>query len=391
MSRLSERASIVGIGETRYAKRGGITDQSEFALACEAILRAAADAGLPVSEIDGFTSFNDDPNVPALLQVALGTKSIRFAALTFGGGGGGSCGSVALAKAAVESGQANYVVAFKSICQGQSRRYGRHRAGRLHGSYTYPFGLFAPPQMIALMVQRYMHETGVTTEQMGEIALLCRDNASRNPRAIMRDRPMTMESYLKSRMIAEPLRLLDCCLESDGACAVIVTTQERARDLKQMPVPILAAAQGSAPLWGTGPLGSHNMPRDLYTCVNGQALAAELFGKAGLSPSDISVAQIYDHFTGMVLMALEDYGFCRRGEAGPMAADGGFRWPSGRLPINTAGGNLSEAYVIGFNHVVEGVRQMRGQSTSQVDGATTCFVSGGPGSAPTSALILANG
>lgn len=388
MSGSARQACVVGIGESAYAKRGGIADRSEFQLACEAVLTACADAGLPVEEIDGFASFNDDPNTPNLLQVALGLPTLRFAGLTFGGGGGGSCGAVALAQAAVEAGKANYVVVFRAICQGQRRRYGRHYAGRLQGSYVHPFGLFAPPQMLALVVQRYMHETGTTAEQMAHVALVCRDNATRNPRAIMRDRPLTLEDYFAARFIAEPLRLHDCCLETDGACAVVVTTRERARDLKAKPIEILAAVQGSGRGWGTGALGSHNMPLDTYASANARELAGELFGSAGLQPGDIDVVQLYDHFSGMVLMTLEDFGFCGRGEAGAFVAGGGASWPNGELPMNTAGGNLSEAYIIGFNHVIEAVRQLRGQSTSQVPDARTCLVSGGAGAAPTSALIL---
>ena len=381
-------ACIVGIGETEYRRWGGFPDRSEFDLACEAIMNAAADAGLPHRKIDGFTSFNDDANHPSLLQVALGTEEVRFAALTFGGGGGGSAGCVALAAAAVDSGQADYVVAFRSLCQGQAQRYGRSRPKRTHGNFVHPFGLFAPPQMAALVVRRYMEEYGVTADQMAEIALVCRDNATRNPRAVMGRRPMTREDYFASRMIADPLRLFDCCLETDGACAVIVTSLERARDLKKKPVRILAAAQGCEPLTGSSMLGSHNMPAERYAGVNARTLAQRLFADAGLTPADIDVLQVYDHFTGLVLIAFEEFGFCGRGEGGAFAAAGNLRWPNGSLPINTHGGNLSEAYVIGFNHVVEGVRQLRGESTSPVEGAETCLVTGGLAAAPTSALIL---
>jgi len=198
-----------------------------------------------------------------------------------------------------------------------------------------------------------------------------------------------LESYFSSRMIADPFRLNDCCLETDGACAVLVTTLERARDLKTVPVRILSSIHGSGPGWGTGALGSHNMPMDVYTSVNSRTLAPELFERAGVSQSDIDVAQIYDNFTGLVIMALEDYGFCGIGEGGPFVASGAIRWPDGNLPINTAGGNLSEAYIHGLNHVVEAVHQLRGSSTSQVQDAETAFVCGGLGVAPTSALILA--
>ena len=389
MTAPARRACIVGIGQTEYRRWGGIPDRSQFQLACEATLAAARDAGLPHREIDGFTSYSNDSSEPALLQVALGLPRLRFASMVWGGGGGGSCAAVDQAVAAVESGLANYVVAFRALAQGQAFRFGLHREGRLHGSFITPFGLHSPPSMLAPLVRRHMYEYGTTSEHLAEVALACRANAQRNPNAVMQGRPMTREDYFNARMIADPLRLFDCCLETDGACAVLVTTVERARDLATPAVRILASTHGSGPGWGSGGLGSHNMPAEVYPSVNSRTLGPELFARAGLRPADIDVAQIYDNFTGLVLMALEDYGFCEIGASGPFVASGAIRWPDGALPVNTAGGNLSEAYVHGLNHVVEAVRQLRGTSTSQVEDAQTCFVCGGLGVAPTSALILA--
>lgn len=384
------QACIVGIGQSRYTRWGGTMDKSQFQITAEAIVGAANDAGIPVRDIDGFTSFSNDANDAALMQVALGIPDLRYAAQVWGGGGGGSCGAVSLAVAAVESGHADVVVAYRGLCQGQSRRYGKFGQGRTHGNFVHPFGLFAPAQMLALLVRRHMHlHPSIGEEHLAEIAVSGRANANRNPNAVMHGKPMTRDDYFASRMIASPLRLFDCCLESDGACAVIVTHMGRARDLRQKPVRILSAAHGSGPSWGSGALGSHNMPELDYDSTNGRRLAAELFGKAGIRPADIDVAQIYDHFTGMVLMTLEDYGFCGPGESGDFVSTGNIRWPDGGLPINTSGGHLSEAYVHGLNLVVEGVRQMRGTSTSQVSDAQTCLVTGGSGVAPTSALILA--
>ena len=251
-----------------------------------------------------------------------------------------------------------------------------------------PFGMFSPPIMIAPLVQRYMHEFNAQPERFGEIALVCRDNAQRNPRAVMHGRPLTMSNYLTSRIIAEPLRLYDCCQENDGACAVIVTTVERARDLRQKPVRILSAAQGGSADWGDGALGSHNMPIEEYGLGNGVELATELYQRAGVTPSDMDVVQIYDHFTGCVLMTLENFGFCERGEAGPFVAAGNIRWPDGHLPLNTSGGHLSDAYIHGLNLAVEGVRQLRGESTSQVADAQVCLVTAGLSASPVSAAIL---
>lgn len=312
----AQQACIVGIGQTQFTKWGGITERSEFQLACEAVIAAAEDAGLSCPDIDGFASYANDANESSIMQVALGSKQVRFASIAWGGGG--ACAAVAHAAAAVSTGL-----------------------------------------------------------------------AGRNPNAVMRERPLTLERYFSSRMIADPLRLYDCCLESDGACAVIVTTLERAADLAGVAVPILAAGQGSEAGWGTGALGGFNMPADVYCSANSRTLARELYARAGVGPSEINVAQLYDDFTGMVLMSLEDFGFCAAGEGGPFAAAGRIGWPDGSLPINTSGGNLAEAYIHGFNLVLEGVRQMRGASTSQVTDAQTCLVTGGPAVGPTSALILA--
>jgi len=236
-------------------------------------------------------------------------------------------------------------------------------------------------------VRRYLHEYGWPDDVGAEIALLCRDNAQSNPRAQTYGRPKTLADYHASPMVASPLRAMDCCLESDGACAVLVTTLEHARDLRAAPVWIAAAAQGSGPGWSSGAMGSHNMPLADYASGNGRALGRRLFDQAGLTPSDVEVAQIYDHFTGMALMSLEDFGFCERGTAPAFATSGALR-RGGRLPINTAGGNLAEAYVHGMNLIAEAARQVRGDAVLQVEGAGVSFVCSGAGVSPTSAALL---
>jgi acetyl-CoA acetyltransferase len=379
---------IVGIGQTRYTKWNEPAGSSELQLACAAILAAADDAGLPARLIDGITSFSNDSSEPPLIQATIGLAELRLSAMVWNGGGGGSCASVDLAAMAVEAGRARYVAAFRSLAQGQSGRYGLYDPGWRHASFIHPFGLFAPPQLLALPVRRHMHEFGTTQEQLGSFAIACRQHAARNPNAVMREKPLNMDIYLSSRIIADPLRLHDCCLETNGACAVIVTTWERSRDLPGEAVPILASIHGSSDGWSSGPLGAHNQPLDRYASVGAAQLATELYAKAGVQPSDLDVAEVYDNFTGVAMMAMEDYKLCGRGESGPFVASGAISWPNGALPVNTHGGNLSEAYTHGLNHVLEGVRQIRGTSTCQVDDAALCLVTGGPGPAPTSALIL---
>jgi acetyl-CoA acetyltransferase len=198
---------------------------------------------------------------------------------------------------------------------------------------------------------------------------------------------MTLDDYLASPMIADPHRLFDCCLESDGACAVVVTSAERARDLAKTPVEVVASEQGAPKGYAFGPFSNANIPDELYATGGCEEMAGRLFGKAGLAPADVDVAQIYDHFTGCVLMQIEDYGFCKRGEGGPFIESGALSVHGGSLPTNTHGGSLSEAYIHGLNHVVEGVRALRGESTSPVENAEVCLVTSGA-CVPSSALLL---
>ena len=387
---LADRTAIVGIGESRYARRGGIMDRTEFALLCDAVLAAAADAGIEPDEIDGFSSFGFERHEPVLLQQTLGLPSLRFSNMVWGAGGGGCAAAVMNAAIAVHAGLCRHVVVYRSLCQGQYERYGQFRERPQGGQWMSPFGLMTPAQLVALTFRRHMHLHGSTAEQLGHVAVTFREHAQRNPRAVFHGRPLTLQQHRDARRIADPFGLYDCCLETDGACALIVTSAERARDLRHRPARILAAAQASGKGWGLGPTGSHNMPVEDYASVNSRDLGRILFAMAGLRPSDIDVAQIYDAFTGIVIMALEDFGLCEPGEAGPFVAAGNLRWPHGALPSNTAGGLLSEAYLHGLNLITEAVRQMRGDSTCQVAGARTCLMTSGGAAGHKSALILAN-
>jgi acetyl-CoA acetyltransferase len=230
-----------------------------------------------------------------------------------------------------------------------------------------------------------MIEFGTTEEQLGHIALACRARANANPAAQMADRPLTMDDYLSARIISSPLRLFDYCLETDGACAVVVTGAERAADGPQPPALIRAVAQSAGPEPQVGFLYP-TLLRESLTTQTSKSVAETLYRRAGLGPGDVDVAQFYDCFTITVLLQLEDYGFCAKGEGGPFAASGAID-KGGSLPVNTSGGHLSEGYIHGLNHIVEGVRQVRGTSTSQVPGAEVCLVTSGL-PVTTSALIL---
>jgi acetyl-CoA acetyltransferase len=398
---------LVGVGETRYTKWGGTTDASEYQLALEAITKAVSDAGLRIDDVDGLASFAQDRNDATFVAADLGLPELRYASLSWLPGGGGACAAVANAAAAVADGQAEVVVVYRALCQGQFGRFGqgpgnqprspgpppvpRIRSAKsllaAHVAFTMPFGVFGPPIAYAMVLQRHMHRYGTMAEQMGQVAVTARAHAARNPRAVMAEYAMTMDDYLNSRMVSEPFRLFDCCLENDGACAVVVTSAERAADLARPRVEILAEAQGTLQGFGHGQYTNVSMPDDDYTSAGARGVARRLWARAGLTPADVDVAQIYDHFTGLVLLSLEDFGFCERGQGGPFAASGALSWPDGSLPTNTHGGSLSEAYIHGLNHVIEGVRQLRGESTCQVQGAATCLVTSAAG-VPTSALIL---
>jgi acetyl-CoA acetyltransferase len=387
--------SVVGVGETDYSKAGRAT-RAEFELGCLAVMRAVEDAGLELSDVDGLCTYSSERSAPTALAQALGLDDLRFVNL-YPGGGNSAAGVVHNAALAVASGVATTVVCYRSICQGQFQRFGQARAGQglsaqsmgtsIGGpqAFTAPFGLFSPAQGYALDARRHMYEFGTTSAHFGAVAVAAYANAQRNPRAVMYGRPLTLEDHQASRLIADPYRLFDCCQESDGACAVVVTSSERAADLPHPRVLITAGAQGM--VHGDGS-GRQSRPAELWTSAGMTSIARQLYGAAGIGPSDIDVAQVYENFTGQVVMALEDFGFCERGEGGPFVGSGAIDWPDGRLPINTSGGNLAEGYIHGLSLVIEGVRQLRGTSTSQVDGAASCLIVSGPSAPPSSALVL---
>jgi acetyl-CoA acetyltransferase len=382
---LRDKVAIVGVGETAYYKRGG-APVSEFALALQAILAAAEDAGLPVTALDGFASYSNDRNEPLRVAAALGIPAISFANMVWGGGGGGVCAAVGNAGAALVAGQATYVVVYRSLAQGQFFRFGQSgQAKTISGGMAYcaPYGVSTPAQQIALRTRRFMHEHGIGQDPLAAIALASYYHAQFNPRAVMYGRPLTREDYDDSRWIVEPFHLFDCCQENDGAAAVILTTRERARDLKQRPAWLLAAAQGSGDRYALMTYASRP-----YASANFETVAPRLYAMAGVEPKDVDVAQVYENFTGGVLMSIVEHGFCEPEEVMDFVTEENLKAPDGRLPLNTSGGNLAECYMHGLELVTEAVRQVRGTSTCQVPDAEISLVAGGPASAPVSSLIL---
>lgn len=378
-------SAVVGVGESTY-HRWGESPDTEFQLACTAIRRAVADAGLELADVDGLVSYMEPRNDPLRLSAALDTGPLAFTAQTFGGGGNGAGAAVTLADAAVTAGYAECVVVFRALAQGQFGRFGRGRSEtRVGGSaaFTAPYGLKTPAHVTALQTSAYMHEHGVTQDSLAEVALASYAHAQRNPRAVAYGEPLTREMYHASRWIAEPFHLYDCCRETDGAAAIVVVAAGRARDCPHVPVSIVAGAHGLERRGGVAAFCDPDFPTAHYRHV-----AEQLWKRAGVSPHDVGVAQFYENFTGPVLMAIAEMGFCEPDGLDAFVGDGNLQWPDGGLPLNTSGGNLAEAYVHGMGNVVEAVRQVRGESTCQVEGVELSLLVSGPGYAPGSAVLF---
>jgi acetyl-CoA acetyltransferase len=379
--------AIVGIGATAFSKASG---RSELQLAVEACAAACEDAGVDPRQVNGLSTFTMENNPENEVMRSLGIPELtHFSRIHFGGGA--PCGTVQYAAMAVNEGVADYVLCYRAFNERSGRRFGSGVQDQPAGatteqasySWTSPYGLLTPASWVAMFATRLMHEYGVTSEDFGRVAVADRKHAANNPAAHFYGKPITLEDHQNSRWIVEPLHLLDCCQETDGGQAILVTTLDRARDLQQPPAVISAAAQGMAD--DQQQMRSYfreslvGLP-EMATC------ARQLWDTSGLGPDDIQTAVIYDHFTPFVLPQLEEFGFCGRGEARDFMADGNIEL-GGRLPINTHGGQLGEAYLHGMNGIAEAVRQVRGTAINQIDGAEHVLVTAGTG-VPTSALIL---
>ena len=382
---LSDRTAIAGIGATEFSKDSG---RSELRLAAEACLDALRDAGLTPADVDGLVTFAADASSEIAVQRELGIGGLRFFSRV-DYGGGAACGTVAHAAMAVATGQAEVVVCYRAFNERSGRRFGQAaRSARadstgLEFSWHLPYGFATPAAWVAMHARRYMHEYGATSEDFGRVAVAMRRHAATNPRAWFHGRPITLEEHQASRWIVEPLHLLDCCQESDGGVALVVTSAERARDLRHPPVLIRAAAQGTGPdqMMMFGYYGG-----DLAALPAMGNVGADLWRRSGLGPGDVQTAILYDHFTPFVLIQLEELGFCGRGEAADYVRDGGIEL-GGRLPVNPNGGQLGEAYIHGMNGIAEAVRQVRGTSVNQVPDVENVLVTAGTG-VPTSGLVL---
>jgi acetyl-CoA acetyltransferase len=382
---LKNEAAIVGIGQTEFSKNSG---RSELQLTAEAIRAALDDTGLKPSDVDGMTTFTLDTTDEIEAARAVGIGDLTFFN-RIPHGGGAAIGVVQQAAMAVATGIADVVVCYRGLNGRSGQRYsagvaeGVATSDLIHWSWYMPYGLMTPASWVAMFTQRYLHEYGATSLDLAEVAMATRAHAVTNPAAFFHQRPLTLEDHQTARWIAEPLRLYDCCQETDGACAAIVTSVERARDLKHKPAIIRGAAQAA----GADQESMTSFYRPSIACLPEMDLVAkQVYAQSGLGPKDLDAAVIYDAFTSIVLWQIESFGFCGRGEAKDFIKGGTLR-RDGRLPTNTHGGQLSEAYIHGMNGVNEGVRLIRGTSVNQPKKNDHVLVTAGVG-VPTSAMIL---
>ncbi|WOK36208.1 lipid-transfer protein [Sphingomonas sp. C3-2] len=387
MGTISNQAAIVGIGATEFSKNSG---RSELRLAVEATLSALEDAGIDRAEVDGLSTYTMDNNPEIELFRAIGGKQLKFFSRIHYGGGA-ACAPIAHAAMAVATGVANVVVCYRAMNERSQYRFGTGHtpppvptAETAHYGWYTPYGLISPASWVAMQAQRYMHDHGATTEDLGRISVAMRKHAATNPNAWFYEQPITLADHQASRWIVEPLRLLDCCQESDGAVAVVVTSLEYAKKLKQTPVVIRGAAQGAG---DDSQMMTSYYRKDIGRISEMNIVAEQLYAQSGLRPDDIQAAILYDHFTPFVMPQLEAFGFAKEGQAKDFIREGNIEL-GGRLPINTHGGQLGEAYIHGLNGVAEGVRLARGTSVNQPGPVSNVLVTAGTG-VPTSGLILA--
>ncbi|MEQ1438850.1 lipid-transfer protein [Fontimonas sp. SYSU GA230001] len=379
MARTFHEAAIAGIGATEFSKESG---RSELQLAAECSLAACQDAGVDPRDIDGMITFTIDNSDEIGLARCLGVKDLAYTT-RIPGGGAAAAATIYQAMALVNAGLCNNVLIWRAMNERSQYRFGQNPTNMQgytggHGTGTLlwciPFGAMTPASWAALSAGRYMQKYGVTNRDLGYVTVQQRAYAATNPAAWFYGKPITIEDHQASKWIQEPtLRLLDCCQESDGGVAILVTSLERARDLRQKPVRILGACQ-SIPY--NVEVISNFYHDDLTVMPEAHGVAKRLYRQTGLRPTDMQAAMIYDAFTPQVLMQLEAFGFCKPGEAADFVKSGALAL-DGQLPTNTHGGLIGEAYIHGMNSMAEGVRQVRGTSVNQVQRVQHVLVSSG--------------
>lgn len=382
---LNSKVAVAGVGMRQY-KRGG-APLPERGVLVRAIVDACEDAGLDPADIDGFCSYGDDRNEPVRLMPDLGTRALRWSAQIWGGGGGGVCGAFGLAAAAILTGQASAVVVFRALVEGVSGRLSAAVMAHHLNEHMMGAGIVSPAQACALRAERMFDRLGIPRSACEAMVEASYFHGSRNPGAVAFGKPLDIEAYRHARWISEPFRLFDCSRENDGAGALLLVSAERARDLRRPPIYLTAVAQGAAAGWGDL---LENDNDDQYATSGFKLAAAELWRRSGLSPADIHVVQVYENFSAQGVAALIDHGFCTPESAGEVLTFDNLVAPSGRLPVNTAGGNFAQGFIHGIGMPIEAVRQLRGESSNPVPRAQTCLVTGGPGAPTVSSAIFSN-
>ena len=383
---LKNETAIAGIGLTEFSKDSGV---SELSLAAQCIKSACDDAGVAPAQIDGLVTFTLDSTDEIEVARAVGAGDLSFFSRV-NYGGGAAVGTIAHAAMAIATGQASTVVCYRAMNGRSGKRMGQGVSGdisssdTIHWSWYMAYGMLIPGSWIAMIAHKYMHKYGVTREDLGRVAISQRNYALKNPRAWGYGRPLTMDAYLGSKQIAEPLCLYDFCQETDGGCAILLTSAERARDLRQKPAVIRGVTQASTR--GQEQMTSYYRD-ELESLPEMEMAARRVYDMSGLGPDDIDAACLYDAFTSEIIMQLESFGFCGRGEGVDLVRAGALDI-DGRLPNNTHGGLISEGYIHGMNNIAEGERLVRGESTGQPAKAVEhVLVSSGVG-VPTGAMIL---
>ena len=384
---IKDKCAIVGIGQTEFSKLSG---RSELQLACEAVKAAIDDAGLKPEDVQGTSTFCLDSSDEIHIARNVGMRDLKvYSRIPHGGGAATSIAHQAVM--AITTGMCEAFVCYRAFNGRSGLRYSSGVGGDeivtadlIHWGWYMPCGFMSPASWVAMFTQRYIHQYGVkNVDCLCEIALETRKYGFNNPNAIFYNQPLTKEDYYNSRWIVEPFRLYDCCLETDGGCAFVITSTERAKDLPHPPAVIRGVASGSS--FDQECMTSFYRP-DISYLPEYDLVGEEMYKIADLRPDDIDAAIIYDAFTSIVLFQLESLGFCKRGEAHEFVK-GGTLSIDGRLPCNTHGGQLSEAYIHGINGVNEGVRLIRGTSINQPKKNDHVLVTSGVG-VPTSAMIL---
>lgn len=377
--------AVAGVGLRQYKR--GASPLPERSVLVEAIVAACDEAGFDPADIDGFVSYGDDKNEPVRLMPELGMRELRWSSQVWGGGGGGIAAAFGVAASAILTGQASAVVVFRALVEGSSGRMSAAVMAHHLNDHLLASGVVSPAQACAIRAMRLYEHYGVPRDIVDDLVRASYHHGSRNPEAVSYGQTFDVETLRTSRLIAEPFHLFDCSRENDGAGALLLVSAERARDLAKSPIYLLGCTQGAQAGWGDL---LENDDADQYATGGFRSVARRLYAETGLSPTDIDVVQLYENFDAQGVMALIDHGFCSYENAAEVIRFGNLIADGGRLPINTAGGNLAQGFIHGIGLPIEAVRQLRGESSNPVAGARTCLLTGGPGSPTVSSAIFAN-